>query len=116
MSNQSNSSVPAIISNTIADRILKINPIDWNAEQNKKKEVAKKKGIENLTAEKEQILNTKPSHQAESYVGSYENPIAGIIHVYHKGDSLFSKFGKEHIFLKHFHYDVFEARDIDKME
>ncbi|MEN5088885.1 serine hydrolase [Sphingobacterium faecium] len=114
LSNQSNSPVPAIISNTIADRILKINPIDWNAEQNKKKEAAKKKENKNLTAEKEQILNTSPSHQVDSYVGFYHNPIAGIIQVYHKGDSLFSKFGKEHVFLKHFHYDVFEARDIDK--
>jgi hypothetical protein len=47
-------------------------------------------------------------------VGFYENPIAGTVDVSQRGDSLFAALGKERIFLKHYHYDVFEARDIDK--
>lgn len=114
LSNQNGSPVPTLVSNTIADRILKLNPIDWNGELNKKKEEAKKKKHENPKAEQDQILNTKPSHPSNSYAGFFENPITGTINVFHQGDSLFAKFGKKHIFLKHYHYDVFEARDINK--
>ena len=115
LTNQNGSPVPGLVRNTIADRIFKLNKIDWNAEQNKKKEEArKKKKDEKPEAGEEQVLNTKPSHPAKSYVGFYENPIAGTVDVSQKGDSLFAALGKERIFLKHYHYDVFEARDIDK--
>lgn len=115
LSNQNVSAVPGLVRNTIADRILNLNKTDWNAEQNKKKDEAmKKKKAEKPEAEAEQVLNTKPSHPAKSYVGFYENPIAGTIDVSQRADSLFAAFGKERVFLKHYHYDVFEARDIDK--
>lgn len=115
LSNQNVSAIPALIRNSIADRIFKLNNIDWNGQQNKKKkEAMEKKKAEKPESGPEQVLNTKPSHPAKSYVGFYQNPIAGAIDVFQKGDSLFAILGKEQVFLKHYHYDVFECRDMDK--
>lgn len=115
LTNQNGSAVPALVRNSIADRVFKLANIDWNGRQNKKKEEAmKKKKAEKPEVEMVQVLNTRPSHSTKSYVGFYENPIAGTIDVSQSADSLFAVLGKQRIFLKHYHYDVFEARDIDK--
>lgn len=114
LTNQNGSAVPSLVRNSIADRIFKLVNIDWNGRQNEKKAEALKNKKTEQSKDLAQVLNTKPSHPAKDYVGFYHNPIAGTIDVSQKGDSLFAVLGKNRIFLKHYHYDVFELRDIDK--
>ncbi|MGU3376442.1 serine hydrolase [Chryseobacterium sp. M5A1_1a] len=111
LTNQSVSKVPEIIKNSIADRLLNLNPIDWNGEAKVNDEMVSQTKKE---IKKPSILNTKPSHPLKDYVGSFENPAYGTIKVTYENNALYTKLGEEKVVLKHMHYDVFDPRSIDK--
>lgn len=108
--NQNGSSVPSIVRNIIADRVLKLKPKDWQTESkqaaDKAKETAKK-------AEKSMSDNRKrgthPSHTITDYTGSYNNPAFGSFTISLKKDSLMAIAGSKELYLRHYHYDVFEG-------
>lgn len=112
LANQNTSKVPTIVVNSIADQLLKLSAVNWN---NKASEANKKAKDAANSVKKEynlkHISNTTPSHALKDYVGTYENPAYGQIDISFKNDSLFAKAGKHKIWLKHYHYDVFEWVD-----
>lgn len=115
LTNQNASQVPTIVLNSIADKLFKLKPIDWNekvVEANKKA----KGTIDMIKKETDlkHILNTKPSHLLKEYTGIFANPGYGQIVVSLKNDSLLAKVGKHKVWLKHYHYDVFEWILINK--
>jgi hypothetical protein len=57
------------------------------------------------------VPNTRPSHDLEAYVGSYEHPAYGQLNITIDGTQL--QFGFRHIDLplNHFHYDRFDTPD-----
>lgn len=112
LTNQSASKVPEVVTNSIADVMLKLKLIDWNGEAtaeileaNKAKKEVKKLPV---------IQNTSPSHPLKDYVGSFENPAYGIFNVRLENNALHTVFGDEQIQLKHMYYDVFDPKSIDK--
>ncbi len=108
--NQSGSALPGVICPTIADILLKLDPVDWSGQVLAKVEALKK--IEASTkAElgKSRVAGTKPSHELKDYVGIYQNAAFGRLEIKLDGDHLGLQYGNVKFDLGHWHYDVFNA-------
>lgn len=112
LSNQNGSTVPNVVRNLIADKILGLPEYAWSKAPKKgdKKDEDENKGIEDIG----RIAGTKPSHILKDYEGTATHPAFGSIQFFAKNDSLFAKLPQTTFWLKHYHYDVFEGRAIDK--
>lgn len=113
LSNQNGSSVPSMVRNTMADRMLNAKKTDWTQWYLKNKEKAKKaeedakaKSVSNV------VKNTKPSHILQEYAGKYTNAGYGEFSINNQNDSLFANFKRMKLYLRHVHYDVFEPFEI----
>jgi CubicO group peptidase (beta-lactamase class C family) len=115
--NQNGSAVPGIIRNTIMDKMLGLPYRNWSKLQ--KDAVARsraaaamqRKGTDSLNRK----LNTKPSHDLTAYTGVYEYPGYSRMNVFMDKDTLWLNYNKFNrlIYLRHYHYDVFEALSKD---
>lgn len=117
LTNQNNSTVPSIVRNLIADKLFNLPYIDWSA--NRKKVIEKAKAGQadsKKNASSLQKHGTKPSHSLKDYEGLYSNAGYGTIEVFSKGDSLFGTVPNKVFWLRHYHYDVFEAFEKDPEE
>jgi CubicO group peptidase (beta-lactamase class C family) len=117
LTNQNSSSVTSIVRNTIADRLLKVKPIDWLADRkaaDDKAKAAAKEAEGKSTSNKK--TGTKPSHDLKEYEGLYNHPGYGTAEIALLNDSLFLFVPGKKIFLRHYHYDVFETFEVDKKE
>src|SRR5579871_605314 len=117
LSNQNSSSVPSIVRNLIADRMLKIKYFDWNTDLKNNVEKAKKeeKDAKKSAVKTEKPL-TKPSHDLKDYEGLYSNAGYGTLEVQLQRDSLFAITGTHVLWLKHKQYDIFETIEKDSKE
>ncbi len=111
--NQNGSAVPSIVRNTVADRILKVARTDWNKELKDKRDKDEKAEKE-MTKSNSNVKGTKPSHPLKDYAGRFTNPAYGPFDIVLKNDSLFAKFQKMNVWLRHKHYDIFEGLVVDK--
>ncbi|MCH6201783.1 serine hydrolase [Aquiflexum sp. LQ15W] len=108
LANQNGSVIPSLARNIISDRVLKETRTDWNKtykERSDKAKAAEKEGLATKTSA--QKTGTKPSHLLVEYTGDYSNPGYGTLEIFFKNDSLFAKAGKNNMWLKHHHYDIF---------
>lgn len=113
--NQDNSSVPDLVRNVISDRVLQLEPVDWNGRKNEiTQEVIRRRKAEKPEPDANYVAGTKPSHPLKDYVGLYTNPAFGTIEVYRKNDSLFVQMGRIRAWLRHYHYDVFSTQEVEK--
>jgi hypothetical protein len=111
--NQNGSSVPSIVRNLIADRMLNLSPTDWSKEL--KDAAAKRKKEEKETKKSSSAKNgPNPSHLFEEFEGAYSLDGYGTFHLKASHDSLFVKMGHNTYWLRHYHYDVFQPFEIDK--
>lgn len=116
LSNQSESKVPGIVRNLIADRILNLPYHDWNSEV---KHAADKAGRERDQAMGEMATAAKhhPStHGLTDFAGNYHHPAYGTLHCFVKNDSLFANTVTRTLWLRHGNYDVFEVFEKDPTE
>lgn len=112
LANQNGSSIPSLVRNTIADRLLGIKATNWNEEL--KKGMKKEKEAEEeakKSMKKDEAPAKAPSHDLGDYTGSYANPGYGNFEIVKTGDSLFAKFKNTRFYLKHKHYDVFTPHE-----
>lgn len=117
LSNQNSSTVPGIVRNLIADRMLGIKYFDWNNDVKKSADKAKSTQDEaKKSATSNRKLNTTPTHPLKDYEGVYNNPGYGNFEVYLNKDSLFAKGGDNVLWLRHYHYDVFDIFGKDAKE
>lgn len=113
LTNQNGSSVPSLVRNTVADRMLKTKTTDWAEFFKTRQEETKKEQAEGKQIKKSvKIDNTKPSHILQEYTGKYSNPGYGTFDISIKGDSLFAHFKLKKYYLHHVHYDVFEPLEV----
>ncbi|MGI8951072.1 MAG: serine hydrolase [Chitinophagaceae bacterium] len=115
--NQNNSTVPSVVRNLIADKMLNLKYFDWETYYKKTSDSAKiaaKKAEQSVVSDKKP--NTKPSHELNDYTGLYNNDGYGTFEIINSHDSLFMKFPIITWWLRHYHYDVFEAFDVDKKD
>lgn len=116
LANQNGSSVPSLVRNTIADRLLGGKTTDWTKRFVDAQEKARKMETELKLEDSEttQVKNTRPSHVMQDYTGSYENAGYGSFNIVVINDSLFANFKRKKLYLKHYHYDVFEPYEVNK--
>lgn len=116
LTNQNGSSLPNMVRNTIADRLLGGKTTDWTKRFVEAQKKAKKMEAElNLEdSETTQVKNTRPSHVMQDYTGSYENAGYGSFNIVVENDSLFANLKLKKLYLKHYHYDVFEPYEMTK--
>jgi CubicO group peptidase (beta-lactamase class C family) len=109
LSNQDGSRIPNLARNIIADRLLNLKYFDWNADAKTAFAKAKAQQAEaKKTASSTKKFNTTPSHPLRDFSGIYNHPGYGDFNLYVKNDSLFANAGSKTLWLRHFHYDVFD--------
>lgn len=112
--NQNGSSVPAVVRNILADKILGLSAVNWNKDIREQYDKAMKSQKEaEASASSNQKKGTKPSHQLIEYAGTYSHPGYGSFELVLARDSLFAKFPLDSNYLEHYHYDVFQPFNIE---
>lgn len=117
LANQNGSSVPAIVRNMVSDKLFALNPIPWNADAKKASDE-----MQNTLKKMEdkpdtiQVKNTTPSHPLKDYAGYYSNPAYGNFTVILENDTLKTVLAGDNLWLKHYHYDVFDLKTTAKEE
>ena len=115
LTNQNGSSVPSIVRNMIADRLLNLKYFDWLGDRNAADAKAKAAGKEmEKGATSNRKTDTKPSHPLKDYEGLYDHPGYGAMEVFLKDDSLIITTRNGNAWLRHYHYDIFETFGIEK--
>lgn len=114
LSNQDNSSIPSIVRNLIADRLLGKSYFNWNDDL-RSAYVKTSKAAEDADKAKtsSQKVGTKPSHPLNDYEGLFSNPGYGTFDIFSRNDSLFARTPTKLIYLKHYHYDLFTPYMLD---
>ncbi len=117
----SNSPLPSLITNHALDRLLELEPRDWNAKSLAAYEqaialAAQAKEVEQAAAEAtpsstEASPPPLPSHPLENYAGDFTHPAYGTIHVEVEEQTLHARFNTLDAPLKHLSYDVFAVTD-----
>ncbi len=108
--NQNGSSIPSVVRNMIADRLLKLPYFNWNADLREKYVKSRKQQEEaKKTSSSSQKKGTRPSHELKDFAGLYFNAGYGTFDVFVRNDSLFANGIDKTIYMKHYHYDVFSA-------
>lgn len=108
--NKNGASLPSLATLHAADRILGIEPKDWNGEALEKWKVSKKATKE--AEEKKGTLrkpDTHPAHAPEEYVGEYEHPGYGILKIELKDEQLVMTYNNIVTPFEHWHYEVFNG-------
>ncbi len=113
--NQDGSTIPGIVRNIIADRMLKLKDFDWNkhylSERDKARKSQKEAEVKSVSA---RIAGTAPSHKIREFEGKYLNPGYGTITITTRDDSMFVTVPLKKFWLRHYHYDVFQPYEITK--
>ncbi len=111
--NQDGSSIPGIVRNIVADRMLKQKDFDWNKHYlNERDKARKSQKVAEVKSVSARIKGTSPSHKIKEYEGKYSNPGYGTIRITTSGDSIFALVPLKKFWLRHYHYDVFQPYEI----
>jgi CubicO group peptidase (beta-lactamase class C family) len=114
--NQDGSGVPNLVRNIVADRMLALETIDWNgnAKKTRDEQLEAQEKVTESTDATDQVKGTKSSHILQEYIGTYSHPGYGEFNMVVKNDSLFAEFEVLTLYLRHYHYDIFESFQVDK--
>ncbi|MCK6580285.1 MAG: serine hydrolase [Anaerolineae bacterium] len=99
---------PPIIACNIQDRLLGLEPMDWNTawrEFHDKIIGAVEEANGKLLSAR--IPDTQPSHRLEDYAGEYEHPGYGVVRIECGEEGLAAIFNERRLPLEHHHYDTF---------
>ncbi len=116
LTNLEGASLPMLLTFNLFDRLLGLEPVDWNGryqEEKKQFEKAEKQGRSKSHAER--ARGTKPSHPLAAYLGEYEHPGYGKLQVSQTEKGLHLRYNLINTPLEHYHYDIFEGllKDFD---
>lgn len=106
----SETGLSSIVAQSAADRLLKLEPIDWNGEALARRAKGKA-AVKEAKAKKEtvRVPDTRPSHPLADYAGEYFHPGYGPLKVELQGEKLRVIYNGMTAPLGHWHYDVFTA-------
>jgi CubicO group peptidase (beta-lactamase class C family) len=108
--NQNASVVPTVVRNILSDRMLKVTRTNWNKEfKDRKDKNDKEEAAAGKSKEDNSVNGTKLSHATQDYTGRYEFPGYGKFDIIARNDSLYALFKLQKAWLRHRHYDVFDA-------
>jgi len=107
LTNMDGNGVPELLVRHTVDRLLKLDPIDWNGEflakRDAGKAIAKEAEAKKETARKP---GTKPAHKLEEYAGDYAHPGYGPLKVEVDGKRLKMTYNHLSVPLDHWHYET----------
>jgi CubicO group peptidase (beta-lactamase class C family) len=114
----SQTAVSTIIRNFIADRMLKLSPINWSKEQMdalaKAKAGPKPPNVDSINRKP----GTKPLHSQNEYTGIFENKGYGQVKIFLERDTIWIDYNEAGLrtksYLQHYHYDVFRIRSTEE--
>jgi CubicO group peptidase (beta-lactamase class C family) len=109
LTNRGGTPLPGILANNIYDRLLGLEPVDWNgrtlAERDRgRAEQERRRAGQDSNRKKD----TRPSVALAEFAGKYEHPGYGTLTVANEGDSLQLSYYGLKMELRHYHFDVFE--------
>lgn len=102
-----NNPLPTIVTFDVIDRLLGLEPIDWN-ERFRKRHEAGEQARKAARKETGRVEGTSPSHPLEAYTGTYEHPAYGRVRITLSDGALHFERYATKATLEHFHYDIFE--------
>jgi len=106
----SETGLSSIVAQSAADRLLKLDPIDWNSEALARRAQGKEAAKEaKANKESVRVAGTRPSHDLGDYAGDYFHPGYGALRIERQGDGLAVVYNGMSAPLGHWHYDVFTA-------
>jgi len=110
LTNKDGTGVPDLLVHHTVDRLLKLDPIDWNAEALGKRDLARAAQKEG-EAKKDtvRVKGTKPAHKLEDYAGDYAHPGYSPLKVEVDGKRLKLTFNHLATPLEHWHYETWNA-------
>ena len=115
LSNLHGTPLPGIVARHASDRLLGLEPIDWNGRSLKRRDVSEKAGQSaRKAAGDERKTGTKPAHTLDEYAGEYVHPAYGSVTVMRGGEGLTARFHDLPMRLNHWHYETFRADVEDK--
>ena len=89
LTNLGGTPLPDIVARHASDRLMGLEPIDWNGRALKRRDVAEKaSAAAKKSAGDERKAGTKPAHALDEYAGEYAHPAYGSVIVAVSGDSL----------------------------
>ena len=111
LTNMNGSLLPLPLTNKVFDAFLGAPERDWSAEMLKALKPLQEAGkAAEKKAESERVMGTRPSHDPESYVGTYRNDLYGDVKIGNNGGKLNVMFGPAFKSeLEHWHFDTFRA-------
>jgi CubicO group peptidase (beta-lactamase class C family) len=103
--------VPNIVTYTIYDRLLELEPTDWNTLIKPfYDELVEAEKLSKEKSSAERKITSQTSHPIESYLGDYEHPGYGVVSIRKANSQLQMVINdKLTLSLKYYHYDIFEA-------
>jgi CubicO group peptidase (beta-lactamase class C family) len=110
LTNLGGTPLPDIVARHASDRLMGLQPIDWNGRALKRRDVAEKaSAAAKKSAGDERKPGTKPAHALDEYAGEYAHPAYGSVIVTASGDSLSARFHDMPLRLNHWHFETFRA-------
>ncbi len=116
LTNQNASRVPGIVRNLIADRMLGLSYTDWHTTAFKDDTAGRarqKEAIKSIVSDRKP--GTTPSHLQKDYTGIYTSVGKESFEITINNDSLQMLLPKQKLYLRHYHYDVFNLWDKEDM-
>jgi len=105
--------LPQIVAHNAIDRLLGLDPVPWSRrarqEQRREKAGAASRRRKELA---QRVRGTRPSHPLVEYAGTYCHPGYGTLTVRREGKRLMVSLNDRAYRASHYHYDVFELREI----
>jgi CubicO group peptidase (beta-lactamase class C family) len=110
LANLNGTPLPTIVARHASDRMLGLEPIDWNGRALRRRDVAEKaSAVAKKAAGEERKTGTRPAHSLDEYTGEYSHPAYGSVVVAREGAGLAARFHDIPIRLNHWHYETFRG-------
>ncbi len=107
LTNKNGTGMPELLVRHTIDRLLKLEPIDWNTEAIARRDAGKAE-VKKAEGRKEETRKpgTKPAHKLEEYAGDYFHPGYGTLRVEVQGKALQMTYNHMTSPLEHWHYET----------
>lgn len=104
-----------VVMYNVYERLLGMDQTPWSERRLQQRLADKKAGTAGRAqAGADRVPDTKPSHALADYVGTYDNPGYGEVHIGLTNDTLRFTFHEFSFPLFHFHYDRFDTPDDER--
>ena len=107
LANQNGSSVPSLVRNTIADRLINVERTDWIKRYEDRK--AEQEDVEVEAEDAPTQKKQAPQHQPKDFTGFYENLGYGQFEIIVENDSLFAVLPLWKLYQEHKHFDIYNS-------